>query len=375
MVQHNQMVGAAAAAIVAVALRRRQHAKLEQQRKVRAEQGLTNLRVSGRHVVVVATAAVPWMTGTAVNPTLRAAYLAHCTDLKVTLMMPWIAEADQKELFKDNVTFKTPEEQVKHMYQWVKDRAGFEPSFRVIFYAAEYNRRMLGIFPWGDPIAYVPEAERDVAVLEEPEHLTWFHHGVRWTDHFPHVVGIMHTNYAELSRRTLPGLLGRGVGLISRVMNACLCAVHTHKVIKLSDAVQPLPRQATQYVHGAPECFLKIGDQCSHETADGKPRFTKGAYTLGKMVWGKGWEELLENLERQRDRGEPLPEIAGFGSGEADESIKKRADEEKLNIKFMGRVDHLDERLRPYKVHARAPAHLPLTRPQLHQCLHDVHIP
>lgn len=59
------------------------------------------------------------------------------------------------------------------------------------------------------------------------------------------------------------------------------------QVIKLSDAVQPLPRQATQYVHGAPECFLKIGDQCSHETADGKPRFTKGAYTLGKMVWGK----------------------------------------------------------------------------------------
>lgn len=30
--------------------------------------------------------------------------------------------------------------------------------------------------------------------------------------------------------------------------------------------------------------------------------------------------------------------------------IKKRSDEGKLNIQFMGRVDHLDERLRPYKV-------------------------
>jgi hypothetical protein len=30
--------------------------------------------------------------------------------------------------------------------------------------------------------------------------------------------------------------------------------------------------------------------------------------------------------------------------------IKKRANEGKLNIKFMGRVDHLDPQLRPYKV-------------------------
>lgn len=49
--------------------------------------------------------------------------------------------------------------QAIHIYAWVKARTGFEPSFRVVFYPAEYFRRMLGIFPIGDPTQYIPDDE------------------------------------------------------------------------------------------------------------------------------------------------------------------------------------------------------------------------
>ena len=61
------------------------------------------------------------------------------------------------------------------------------------------------------------------------------------------------------------------------------------QVIKLSDAVQPLPREVTCCVHGAAPGFVTAGAAKTRAPDGSGRRFSKGAYCLAKVVWGKGW--------------------------------------------------------------------------------------
>ncbi|CAE7856748.1 CKL4 [Symbiodinium microadriaticum] len=83
-------------------------------------------------------------------------------------------------LFPEGVSFRSVEEQERYVAKWCRDRAGMDPdklpiTFR--WYEANYVEAVRSIFPSGDNAEVLADCEKDVLVLEEPEHLCWYHNG------------------------------------------------------------------------------------------------------------------------------------------------------------------------------------------------------
>ena len=74
-------------------------------------------------VTIVTTAALPWMTGTAVNALLRAAYLAE-SGYRVTLCVPWIHPEEQLLVMPKGKLCADPDAQEQLMRTWLSELAG-----------------------------------------------------------------------------------------------------------------------------------------------------------------------------------------------------------------------------------------------------------
>ncbi|PPR98986.1 hypothetical protein GOBAR_AA21685 [Gossypium barbadense] len=299
-----------------------------------------------RHVAIVTTASLPWMTGTAVNPLFRAAYLAKSAKQKVTLLVPWLCRSDQELVYPNNLTFSSPEEQENYIRNWLEERTGFKADFNISFYPGKFSKERRSIIPAGDTSQFTPSKDTDICILEEPEHLNWYHHGKRWTDKFNHVVGIVHTNYLEYIKREKNGALQ---AFLVKHINNWVTRAYCHKVLRLSAATQDLPKSVICNVHGVNPKFLKIGEKVAEERELGQQAFSKGAYFLGKMVWAKGYKELIDLLAKHKNDLDGF-KLDVYGNGEDAHEVQSTAKRLNLNLNFLKGRDHADDSLHGYKI-------------------------
>ena len=305
----------------------------------------SNLRLPGRYINIVTTAALPWMTGTSINPLLRAAYLSK-SGYNVTLMVPWLSLEQQPIVFPEGLTFDRPALQEQYLRWWCENRASVScPNLRIRWYPARYAKLLGCIIQDIDDIStIVPANERDAVILEEPEHLNWYHHGNRWTDVYKHVVGIAHTNYLQYARFDNNGMVKSGIAkeAFTKVMNDVVCAAHTDIVVKLSATLPDVPGEnLVCNVHGVRAEFLAIGRAITERQS--------GAYFLGKADFTKGYREMIDNLRMQGDDAE-LPHIDTYGSGKDYDEIVAEIDKNQLPITPHAGIDHAHPAMHGYRV-------------------------
>jgi len=170
----------------------------------------SDLSQPNRTICIVTTASIPWMTGTSVNPLLRAAYLyrknkeiqqetlkkeinndyvdsnddGDDSDMKdtlkssVTLVVPWLdLEEDRVALYGKKFDFQDQKEQELYIREWLRAEAKLPDAadgLRILFYPARYHSSLGSIFAMGDIASLIPDNYADVCILEEPEHLVRF---------------------------------------------------------------------------------------------------------------------------------------------------------------------------------------------------------
>ncbi|KAL0922364.1 hypothetical protein M5K25_006343 [Dendrobium thyrsiflorum] len=299
-----------------------------------------------QHIAIFTTASLPWMTGTAVNPLFRAAYLAMDGSREVTLVIPWLSLKDQEVVYPNKITFSCPSNHEAYVRRWLEERTNIRLQFSITFYPGRFSIEKRSILPVGDITETIPNETADIAVLEEPEHLTWYHHGQRWKTKFRRVIGVVHTNYLEYVKRERNGHIQ---AFFLRYINNWVIHINCHKVIRLSGATQDLPRSIICNVHGVNPRFLEIGMAKHRQQQRGEPAFSKGAYYIGKMVWSKGYKELLQLLSKYQNELSDL-QVDLFGSGEDSEQVKESAKKLNLTINIHPGRDHADPLFHNYKV-------------------------
>lgn len=275
-------------------------------------------------VWIVTTAALPWMTGTAVNPLLRAAHLLHYRQRRhqythsapVYLVLPWLeSPEDRVALYGQDWHDATPETQRNYIVDWLATAANLPEAataLRIEFYPARYHSALSSIFAMGDVLeGLTATSGRDILILEEPEHLNYYRAPTSRDNKFVYTVGIVHTNYRYYAQQHVTGLV---TAPLVAAISAGLVRAYCNQVIKLSDILQDYAphKQIVCNVHGIRHDFLQKDAPTGNKI-----------YFLGKLLWAKGLDHLLmmQHTYRQQTGGFFAMDI--YGSGPEEEEIQQ----------------------------------------------------
>jgi len=317
----------------------------------------TDISDKSKKLWIVTTASLPWMTGTAVNPLLRAAYLTQErreAGGSVTILLPWLERlSDRESVYGKKHAFVNETDQELFIRSWLKDVANMGEAsvdLNIRWYVAWLQRAENSIYSMGDITALIPNDEVDICVLEEPEHLNWYRApGESWTNKFKHVVGIVHTNYYFYAQEQ-PAALIRAPGM--RLLSSWMCRAHTHRLIKLSATLDPLApeKELVENVHGVRRAFLDYGRNLTSRLLSSEdkdiPVFGPDVddpkiYFIGKMLWSKGVALLMDLLKYAEDSAGLSVKIDMYGGGPNKEEAEIKGNKMNLNMTFHGPLDHV----------------------------------
>jgi hypothetical protein len=286
----------------------------------------------------------------------------------VTLMIPWLDRKEEQAKVYGDDCFESMEEQDDWIRNYSAERVGCKEetaNLQIRFYPALYHDLFASIFATVDICSIIPQEEADIAILEEPEHLTWFRclppkletsdksskdetkeekdarekAVIGWTAKFNYVVGILHTNYSAYMRQ-----YGLGASLVTASalsgLSSLVVRAYTHRLIRLSDTLPELDKakEITCNVHGVRSEFFDplqqpavINEESDDDEDDDDDDNNKNdeivspqpIYFIGKVIWAKGFDKLLEIEDLyKKEVGEYFP-VDVYGTGPDSGAIKR----------------------------------------------------
>jgi len=135
-----------------------------------------------------------------------------------------------------------------------------------------------------------------------------------------------------------------------RLLCAWMCRAHCHRIIKLSGTLDQFApeKELVENVHGCRKSFLDYGIKLSqvlkspegtHDDVFG-PNADPKVYFIGKMLWSKGLNYLMELLKYAEESAGLTIDMDMYGGGPDLEEAKSKARSLGLQMAFHGPIDH-----------------------------------